>query len=67
MEGVGPARPGWGCIVQTKFDKHYMEVVLKCPVKMEDKLLEQILQYNEWIETQEKMAQGYQLKPEWLN
>lgn len=53
--------------VQTKFDKHYMEVVLKCPVKMEDKLLEQILQYNEWIETQERMAQGYHLKPEWLN
>ena len=53
--------------MQTRFDKNYMEVVLKCPVAMEEKLLEQILQYNEWVELQEKMQGTMLLKPEWLN
>jgi hypothetical protein len=52
--------------VQTKFDRNYVEVVLKCPVKMEEKLIEQILQYNEWVELQEKMQGTMVLKPEWL-
>jgi hypothetical protein len=52
--------------MQTKFDKNYVEVVLKCPVKMEEKLIEQILQYNEWVELQEKMQGTMVLKPEWL-
>jgi hypothetical protein len=53
--------------VNARFDKHYMEVVLKCPVQMEEKLVEQILQYNEWVELQEKMQGTMVLKPEWLN
>ncbi|HEV8360724.1 MAG TPA: hypothetical protein VGR28_09750 [Candidatus Thermoplasmatota archaeon] len=52
--------------MQTKFDRNYVEVVLKCPVKMEEKLIEQILQYNEWVELQEKMQGTMVLKPEWL-
>lgn len=53
--------------VNSRFDKHTMEVVLKCPVQMEEKLIEQILQYNEWVELQEKMQGTLVLKPEWLN
>lgn len=53
--------------VQPKLDRHYIEVVLKCPVEVEEKLLQQILQYNEWVELQEKMQGTMVLKPEWLN
>lgn len=56
-----------GMQVEHKFDRHYVEVVLKCPVQMEEKLIEQILQYNEWVELQEKMQGTLVLKPEWLN
>jgi hypothetical protein len=48
-------------------DKHYVEVLLKAPMEMEPKLLEQIQQYNEWVELQEKMQGTMLLKPEWLN
>ena len=53
--------------MENRLDRHYVEVVLKCPVKMEEKLIEQILQYNEWVELQEKMQGTMVLKPEWLN
>lgn len=56
-----------GMQVEHKLDRHYVEVVLKCPVQMEEKLIEQILQYNEWVELQEKMQGTLVLKPEWLN
>lgn len=60
------AREGMHVQNPNKFDRHYVEVVLKCPVQMEEKLIEQILQYNEWVELQEKMQGTMVLKPEWL-
>jgi hypothetical protein len=56
-----------GCAVQPKFDSKYVEVALKCPVDMDARLIEQILQYNEWVEVQEKMQGTLLIKPEWLN
>ena len=54
-------------VQQPNWERRTMDVVLKCPVKMEPKLLEQIQQYNEWVEVQEKMQGTMILKPEWLN
>ena len=45
---------------------NYLQVVLRCPVKMERKLLEQIQAYSDWVELQEKMQGTLTLKPEWL-
>lgn len=55
-----------GMRVLHRLDKQWVEVVLKCPVEMEEKLIQQILQYNEWVEVQEKMQGTLVLKPEWL-
>ncbi|MCA1813662.1 MAG: hypothetical protein LC624_06895 [Halobacteriales archaeon] len=52
---------------QPKFDQKYVEVALRCPVDMDARLIEQILQYNEWVEVQEKMQGTLLIKPEWLN
>ena len=68
MGGPGPFRLRMGCAVQQpKFEQKYVEVALKCPVDMDARLIEQILQYNEWVEVQEKMQGTLLIKPEWLN
>lgn len=44
----------------------YVEVVLKFPMRMERKLLTQIMEYSEYVSTQERYSGGNEMKPEWL-
>ncbi|HVL88342.1 MAG TPA: hypothetical protein VM681_10140 [Candidatus Thermoplasmatota archaeon] len=45
---------------------HYLELVLRAPVKMDVKLLEQIQEYSDWIELQEKMQGSPVIRGEML-
>jgi len=53
--------------MQARLEKQYLELVLRCPEGMEERLVNDILQYNQWVELQEKMQGTLLLKPEWLN